>query len=98
MSKVMFTVRREYFDAIVAGTKQYEYRGTKRWGWLLRKGPTIAVFVCGRRVHRRAIIGIWVVDSDEDPAVGTPDVRYVETQYPGESIIAVRLGRVWGED
>lgn len=65
--RVLFTVRRQYFDQIVAGTKDREVRRlSKRWATVdgrvraaLRAGEPapVAVFLCGRRVHRRLIYG-----------------------------------------
>ena len=60
--RVLFTVRREYFDAIVAGEKREEIRAdTPNWRWMLGdKPPKIAVFICGRNpAHRRWIIRIY---------------------------------------
>ena len=66
--KVLFMVRKVYFDQIVAGTKTEEIRrATKRWQTLainlgqsmLGSGkPAEAVFLCGRDVHRRHVIDI----------------------------------------
>lgn len=59
--KVLFTVRRQYFTQIVSGVKTEEIRNNiKRWGWLLGKAPPqVAVFMCGRSVHRRWIKRIY---------------------------------------
>ena len=59
--KVLFMVRKPYFDAIVAGTKTEEIRRyTSRW-WTVSQHVgergAIAVFMCGRDIHRRIILG-----------------------------------------
>ena len=71
--KVLFMVRKPYFDAIVAGTKNEEIRrATKRWETVMDHlfppplGGNIGVFLCGRSVHRRKI-----VDVEECPSAET---------------------------
>lgn len=71
----LFTVRRIYFDAIVAGTKTREVRrlsdfwrknaarileSVSRFGW------AEGVFECGHDIHRRKIMGIGWCDTPED--------------------------------
>jgi hypothetical protein len=58
-----FTVRREYYDQIVAGTKTVEIRkATSHWVTLARHRPTRAVFLCGfGRVHWRVVTGATVL-------------------------------------
>ena len=64
MKNVLFTIRRNYFDAIVSGEKTEEIRSfMPRWNWLLGPGaPQVAVFLCGHDVHRRYIKRIYVDD------------------------------------
>ena len=59
MTSVVFRIRKRYFDAIVKGEKTVEYRKLSMF-WLRRlaKKPEIAVFICGKRVHRRKITRI----------------------------------------
>ena len=60
--KVSFRIRREYFDMIVKGEKKQELRKYSDY-WkrtLLRVHPEVAVFVCGKDVHRRKIVDITV--------------------------------------
>lgn len=63
VKKVVFRVRRKYFDAIVAGIKTVELRAFKSF-WQKRlcctDSPEIAIFICGKDVHKRKIIGISV--------------------------------------
>jgi len=63
--KVLFMVRREYYDAIANGSKTWEYRkATKRWLTVAGKKPTEAVFVCGaHRIMRRRILQVHHYDS-----------------------------------
>ena len=60
---VSLRVRLRYFEEIVAGTKRVEYRAfTDYWiKRLLDPDLDVAVFVCGRRVHRRAILHVNVI-------------------------------------
>ncbi len=64
--RIMFTVRRQFFDQILRGEKTYEFRrATKRWvtvlehcnAFLANHVPVQAVFICGPRRHERAIVG-----------------------------------------
>lgn len=61
MKSVVFRIRKQYFDAIVRGEKTVEYRRDSMF-WLRRLAPNpkpdVAVFICGKRVHRRKIIKI----------------------------------------
>lgn len=53
--QVALRIRREYFDAIKRGDKTVEYRKFTTF-WLQRLANVeIAVFVCGKDVHRRRI-------------------------------------------
>lgn len=64
MKSIALRIRKEYFDAIITGDKTVEYRPDSRY-WRTRLGypepfppnhpkfPKRAVFVCGKRVHRR---------------------------------------------
>ena len=64
--KVSFRIRREYYDEIVAGTKKEELRNDKPF-WrkrLVDPMPEEAVFICGKDMHRRRIIGVLVA---QDP-------------------------------
>ena len=68
---ISFRIRRKYFDQIVSGEKTFELRQVSkywqnkflkvtdggRWGWEDYIGGQ-AVFVCGKDVHRREIVGI----------------------------------------
>jgi len=58
LKSVVFRVRKQYFDAIISGEKTVEYRKDSSF-WLRRLAPNpkpdVAVFLCGKRVHRRRI-------------------------------------------
>ena len=66
MKSIVFRVRKQYFDAIVSGEKKVEHRKDSPF-WRKRLGPIadkkfpsqqepmIAVFLCGKRVHRRKV-------------------------------------------
>ncbi len=73
MNRLVFRIRRVYFDAIVKGEKTEEIRRASRF-WYAAAGRLadddmgrcgIAVFVCGRDIHKRMIVG---VDEFEDAA------------------------------
>ncbi len=70
-----FTVRKQYFDAIVAGTKTREVRAlTEFWrsntarilNSIALFGWAEGVFLCGREVHRRRIVGVGWCDDAKD--------------------------------
>lgn len=68
--KLVSRVRKRYFDAIVSGDKQTEYRADTPF-WRARidgKGvegedPWIFVFLCGKRIHRREITLIQKINT-----------------------------------
>src|SRR5437879_4891623 len=72
--KVVFRIRLEYFDQIVRGEKKVEIRAaTPRWTRIVNRilalpngCPTMGVFVCGRRTHRREIVNVGAAMSAED--------------------------------
>lgn len=60
--KLVFRIRKRYFDAIVNGKKKTEFRKDSEF-WrkrILGKEHLLdeAVFICGKRIHRRRIIDI----------------------------------------
>lgn len=73
MTCLVFRIRKRYFDAIVSGEKKVEFRRASPF-WRKRiegKNPSCkscqmtktslidtAVFVCGKRVHRRQVVDI----------------------------------------
>ena len=103
--KVLFTVRRQYYDAIVAGTKTCEIRkATKRWESVAFKlaldsldgADSQAVFLCGRNpVHRRIIIDVrWF--STPEAALGRELSEQGRKDLGNGPVIAFELGRVVG--
>jgi hypothetical protein len=67
-----FRIRRVYFDQIKAGTKTNEIRQDKPyWRKVAMRYPRIAVFVCGKDVHRREITSITVGAKAEE-VLGRP--------------------------
>jgi hypothetical protein len=68
--KLVFRIRERYFDAIVSGEKTTEFRPDSQF-WRSRingKGKSnepawIAVFICGKRVHRKVITLIQKIDT-----------------------------------
>ena len=69
MKNLVFRIRKRYFDAIVSGDKMTEFRPDSPF-WRSRidgKGDDgadwVAVFICGKRVHRREITLIQKVDT-----------------------------------
>jgi hypothetical protein len=68
--KLVFRIRKRYFDAIVSGEKSTEYRpDTPFWRsridgkGVIGEPDWIAVFICGKRVHRRVIWDIAKIDT-----------------------------------
>jgi len=64
---LVFRIRKEYFDAIASGEKTTEFRRASPF-WRKRivdKGISLdtAVFICGKRVHRRRIVMIQEVET-----------------------------------
>ena len=61
MRRVAFTVYREFFDKLKAGTKNIEYREIKSpWTAYLENPPKEAVFICGRDLLRREVTGVVI--------------------------------------
>lgn len=93
---VSFRIRRIYYDQIVAGTKTVELRKYSEF-WQKRlletsDPPRIAVFVCGKAVHRREISGIRI---DEPEAVlGRPLSEQGKRDIPTQFCIVVELGAI----
>ena len=59
---VSFRIRRQYFDKIVSGEKKAEIRSNTNF-WrkrLFDPQPDVAVFVCGKEVHRRYITNVFI--------------------------------------
>jgi len=68
--RLVFRIRQRYFDAIVSGEKQTEFRPDHQFwrsridGKMKEGDPDwIAVFICGKRVHRRIINLIQMIDT-----------------------------------
>ena len=100
--RILFQVRRPYYDAIVAGTKTFELRGhTLRWynmAWralmALEDGMfATAVFTSGRRVHRRRIVGVKWVENAEVALGRPPTTEELEFLGAGE-VVRFALGEV----
>lgn len=69
MKQFSFRIRRRYFDQIVSAEKQIEYRRDSPF-WRARLGDiydekAIAVFICGKRVHRRWILSVRLMLTPE---------------------------------
>jgi hypothetical protein len=106
MRKVSFRIRRQYFDKIVSGEKNVELRAyTPFWfNRLIRNGkPDVAVFVCGKEVHRRRITGVHIEIPEkflERPLSlqGLGDLFGDLNLMASESCIVVELGEVYEEE
>jgi len=65
MKSLVFRIRSRYFDAIVSGKKRVEYRKDIDF-WKKRiLGAEVAVFICGKRVHRRKILEVERIKTPE---------------------------------
>ena len=91
--KVVFRIRRIYFDAIVAGTKIVELRKfTQFWQRRLcgTDTPKIAVFICGKDVHRRKIVGVSV--GSPEAFLARPLSGQEKLDIPTQICIGIYLG------
>jgi len=96
IKRVSFRIRRIYYDQIVNGTKVVELRKfSDYWKRILlgNHPPKIAVFVCGKDVHRR-----WI----KDITIGIPEQilgRELSEQgkkdIPTDKCIAIWLGDIY---
>lgn len=81
---LVLRIRKQYFDAIVSGEKTTEFRKDSDF-WKKRiPGAEVAVFICGKRVHRRFIRSIarietpdWFSDQGKED-VDTPKCLAIE--------------------
>ncbi len=74
VKRVSFRIRRRYFDLIVKGEKKEEIRTDKPYWRKMLLGehpPEIAIFVCGKEVHRRWIRGKPYL-ADPEKVLGRP--------------------------
>ena len=88
---VPIRIRREYFNDIVAGNKPIEYRKyCPFWAKRLsakKDQPLVAVFLCGKDVHRRLIDTVHhIITPSWFSAQGRRDV-------PTPTCFAIHLGR-----
>lgn len=91
MRKVSFRIRKKYFDKIVSREKMEELRSnTEFWRKRLFPPPDVAVFVCGKDVHRRYITEISI-DSPEK-VLGRPLSAQGRQDITTDSCIVIRLG------
>lgn len=68
MKSIVLRIRKPYFEAIVNGEKTVEYRQASLY-WLRRlssRQPRVAVFICGKRVHRRRILKVEQIPTPTD--------------------------------
>lgn len=94
MKKASFRIRKQYFDAIVKGEKKVELRNYSPF-WIKRlltgTPPKIAVFVCGKQVHRREITSIETGNPKE--ILGRELSEQGKKDIPMEYCIAIYLGK-----
>lgn len=100
MKSISFRIRRIYFDQIVAGTKKIELRKDNEY-WDKRlfyniSLPLIAVFVCGKDVHRRIITGCRRMAKPED--ILGRELSEQGKKDVGDKCIAVYLGDEFKEN
>lgn len=89
---VLFTVRREYYSAIVDGSKTIEVRrATPRWRSYAARPPAVGVFLCGRQVHRRVIEAVRIVGSATE-ALGRPPSRQGTADLGEGPVVVFDLG------
>jgi len=96
LKKISFRIRRTYFNRIVSGEKDVELRkNTPFWRkrLLCANPPSIAVFVCGKDVHRRWTTLITVGKPEEILGRGLSDQGKKDIQT--ETCIATYLGNIY---
>lgn len=96
MKRVAFRIRRIYFDKFVSGEKKEELRSnTAHWRKMLlgKVPPRIAVFVCGKDVHRRWITRIYV--GDPEKVLGRPLSPQGKQDISTESVIVTEVGEIY---
>lgn len=96
MKRVSFRIRRIYYDQIVDGIKTVELRKySDYWKGILlgESPPDVAVFVCGKDVHRRWIKEITVGYPQE--ILGRELSDQGKRDIPTELCIATWLGKVY---
>jgi len=95
--KASFRIRRKYYDLIVKGEKIEEIRtNSEFWRKRLLSGapPQVAVFVCGKDVHRRWIKRIYVDEAKN--VLGRPlSAQGTEDVLTPDDAIIIKLGDVW---
>jgi hypothetical protein len=97
-----FRIRKIYYDQVFAGVKTEEYRKASPF-WVhraartkeaLEKGETvIGVFLCGKDVHRRAVIGTSMYASAEEALGRDPSDQGAVDLGPGY-VFGFHLGEV----
>ena len=95
---VSFRIRRVYYDQIISGDKTEELRSnTPFWRQRLLNpylsSPEVAVFVCGRDVHRRWITGIRL--DEPERVLGRPLSPQGQRDISTDSVIVIELGEVY---
>lgn len=91
---VSFRIRRVWFDAIVAGTKTVEVRKhSDYWADVKARGPSVAVFVCGKDVHRRRITAITPYPTAAAALGRPPSAQGVKDIGTG-AVLGFHLGEV----
>jgi hypothetical protein len=95
LKHIVFRIRRCYFNKIVDGTKPFELRkNTAFWRKRLLRAPLpfIAVFVCGKDVHRRKAIQVTV--GPPEKYLGRLLSEQGKKDIPTELCIATHLAEV----
>ncbi len=95
--RASFRIRRRYYDMIVSGEKTEEIRTLKPfWVKQLLTGnpPQVAVFICGKDVHRRWITGIDIQDATEVLGRQLSEQGQKDVLDPDNAII-IKLGEVF---
>lgn len=90
--RILFTVRRQYFDAIERGEKTTEVRrAVPRWERTASRGLSVGVFLCGRSCHRREVVSSRRFGTARQALGRDPSPQGSMDVGPGE-VIAFVLG------
>ena len=100
--KILFTVRKQYFEDIVRGVKTTEFRkANKRWitiginaeNDVHAKRLAVGTFLCGRKVHKRHITGVTLFPNAQ-AALGREPSEQGKSDLGDGEVIGFHLGEI----
>jgi len=101
LPKIAFRIRRQYFDAIKSGEKTDEVRRFSTY-WCRQVARLldddmgrcgIAVFICGKDIHRRMIVGVNEFQNPEEALGRAPSAQGLKDIGDGDGpVLSFLLG------